>query len=266
MAETLSSTLELWRERCILFLISILLAAFPATALVVAFHLIHGSWNWLTSVVILFYVALVLLAELRCPDRRLLLPLALLLGAAAFALFAFSAHRGIPFGMYRIADDLGMPIAGVPLAMAAGWVAVAFTTWRIADHLVPAGGIRIPVVAFMAALLAVILDIVLEPAASFVSEFWIWRHGTVPVQNYFGWFLFDYFCVLLIALVRRSTPRPVGVRRIAYAVFLMVWGMCALTGLLHGYVVETGISAAAMGIFGGLYVPWRTGTSMETGA
>lgn len=263
MIDAFPTPLQLWRERCILLLFSFLLVVFPASALVVAFHLIQGSWSWFASVVITLYAALVLLGELRSRDWRLILLLAFLLAAAAFALFPVSASTGIPFGFYRFTENLGLLILGVPSAAAAGWIIVVFTTYRIANHLVPPGGIRLPVVAFLGALLGVIFDIVLEPAASFVGGFWMWRYGTVPAQSYLGLFLLVYIFVFLIALARRKTPAPIGVRRICYAVFLMQWGMSAFTCLLHGYFIEMAVSTAALAILFAVYTPWRTGTSLE---
>lgn len=99
---------------------------------------------------------------------------------------------GIIFGDYSYGDVLGFKAAGVPLIIGFNWIFVILGALNI--------GIifnrKIFFVSLSAAVLSVIFDFLLEPAAINLN-YWRWQNISVPYQNYAAWFIISFifaFC------------------------------------------------------------------------
>jgi len=118
---------------------------------------------------------------------------------------------GVPFGRYRYTGVLvpGLP-GGVPLAIGFAWlfiiVAGLFAArWLLARN-APA---RVVLLASVGALLAVGLDLLLEPVAFHVKGYWLWQDPSpgyygVPWSNFAAWFV----AALILNLVVLGVLRP----------------------------------------------------------
>lgn len=103
-----------------------------------------------------------------------------------YAIELIGTQTGWLFGNYTYGKALGIKIFGVPVIIGVNWFAT------IAACASSARVIRMPVIlqAGLAALLATMLDMLIEPVAMRYG-FWSWNEGRIPVFNYVCWFVFS---------------------------------------------------------------------------
>lgn len=90
---------------------------------------------------------------------------------------------GIIFGQYAYGDTLGPKLLNVPIIIGLNWLLVMYCIAALTDSL------KIPTVVkiVVGATLAVAVDWLIEPVAMHF-DFWTWKDGIVPFQNYVAWF------------------------------------------------------------------------------
>ncbi|UZO81904.1 carotenoid biosynthesis protein [Aquimarina sp. ERC-38] len=99
---------------------------------------------------------------------------------------------GLIFGEYEYGENLGFKIAGVPLMIGVNWVILTYCSASIARRVTS----RAWIVAGIASLLMVLLDLIIEIAAP-AMDYWEFEGGQVPLQNYIGWFGTSFIAHLL---------------------------------------------------------------------
>ena len=113
-------------------------------------------------------------------------------------------------------------VGAVPLWVLLGWFVLAMSGFVI-FHEILLPQRRALFQAAASALLAVNVDLMLDPAAS-ANSLWVWLSGYyrylgVPVVNFLGWFLLIFFYDIIAGhTIFRSSPLPV-LSRIERAVF-----------------------------------------------
>ena len=110
---------------------------------------------------------------------------------------------GLPFGRYAYTPVLGLQLGGaVPLAIPFAWLTVVPGASMVAAR---AGrpAVSIP----LAAMLALLLDLLIEPVAAYVTGYWQWLEGGpyfgVPTANFVAWGL---TALVLVLLLHRCAP------------------------------------------------------------
>ncbi len=100
------------------------------------------------------------------------------------------------FGSYQYGDTLQPKLFGVPLAIGCAWVVMLLSSAAILQKIASkTGKFNLVLQAFIIALLMVIFDLVMEPAAMKLN-YWNWSNGIVPMQNYFAWFVLSFLFIL----------------------------------------------------------------------
>lgn len=136
--------------------------------------------------------------------------------AAAIVLISGAVeHVGVttgwPFGRYDYTATLGLKVVGaVPLAIPFAWLLVVPSSLGVATLLV-GGWRRVP----LAAMLALGLDLLIEPVAAYVTRYWQWLDSGpyygVPTANFIAW---GSLALLLSAIcwlcTRRTAPEQVA--------------------------------------------------------
>jgi putative membrane protein len=112
---------------------------------------------------------------------------ALAIGGLAYLVECAGVTLGIPFGRYHYTAVLGQRLGGaVPLAIPFAWLMVVPGAWA---SVAPLG--RPPRIIFLAALLAILLDLLIEPVAAHIAGYWRWTDGGpyygVPTINFIAW-------------------------------------------------------------------------------
>lgn len=90
---------------------------------------------------------------------------------------------GIIFGQYSYGNTLGPKLLNVPIIIGLNWLLIMYCIASLTDSL------RLPLILKIMAgsTLAVAVDWLIEPVAMHF-DFWYWKDGIVPFQNYVGWF------------------------------------------------------------------------------
>lgn len=88
------------------------------------------------------------------------------------------------YGSYTYGENLGLKILGVPLVICLNWCLLTIVSADVAKLLTPNKVTRI----LIGALLMTILDVIIEISAP-RFDFWVFKDGIVPIQNYFAWFI-----------------------------------------------------------------------------
>ncbi len=109
---------------------------------------------------------------------------------AAVGIFAewLGVKYGFIFGDYVYGENLGYKIDDVPWLIGVNWAILIFITAKLAEEWVEAQWLR-PVIG---SLLMLVLDFFMEGVAP-IFDFWTFKEGFAPLQNYIGW-----FCVAMV--------------------------------------------------------------------
>lgn len=136
---------------------------------------------------------------------------------------------GIPFGAYSYTSLLGVKwFDRVPILIPLSWFTVSWACWILARR-VSSG---VTAVLFSTSLL-VAWDLLLDPAMSRVTSYWIWGESGayygMPWMNLIGWGVTG---LVLLSVISRLAPAPQSSVRFAawvYAVnFALPFGFCVL--------------------------------------
>jgi putative membrane protein len=106
-------------------------------------------------------------------------------------------RTGFPFGDYSYSEVLGWNFFGAPPLIGINWLIIIWGGHSMARTFQIPKSFR----WFVTALLAVGLDLVIEPVA-IKYEFWYWQSELPPVQNYIAWFAM----AALLALIFEKYP------------------------------------------------------------
>ena len=129
--------------------------------------------------------------------KRDVLIWALLVFVITFTLEALGTATGKIFGPYTYGRTLGPKLFAVPVVIAFNWLLVILGALSLARLIFR----RKPLIALLAAMLAVGFDYLLEPAAIRL-DYWTWQAAGIPLQNYLAWFLIALAAALFYAYLR----------------------------------------------------------------
>jgi len=109
-----------------------------------------------------------------------------------FLIELIGVKTGVIFGSYSYGETLQPTIWNIPIAIGFAWLAMLISSAVISQYLLPARFITKPfVIAIMIALLMVVFDLFMEPAATKLG-YWTWQSKNIPLQNYLAWFAFGF--------------------------------------------------------------------------
>ena len=158
---------------------------------------------------------------------------------------------GIPFGSYSYTTLLGPKwFDRVPLLIPWSWVTMTWAAWIIACR--RTRGFQ---AVLLGACLVVAWDLLLDPAMSRVTSYWIWgekgSYYGMPWTNLLGWAITGF---VLLAMLRKLVPEPKGDVRFSALVylvnFLLPLGFCILNGYWIAVFAGLGVIVAALLVFG----------------
>ena len=86
------------------------------------------------------------------------------------------------YGSYAYGDNLGPKLLGVPFIICINWCLLTMVTADVAKRVVQNKSLRILIGGF----LMMFLDVLIEISAP-RFDFWEFKDGNVPLQNYIGW-------------------------------------------------------------------------------
>ncbi|MCD5322474.1 MULTISPECIES: carotenoid biosynthesis protein [Pontibacillus] len=134
--------------------------------------------------------------------------------AFSIAVEHFGVQYHLWFGSYHYEQDFGPMISGVPITIGFAWLMVIAGSHEIARVIAPQGKSFFLLFLLTGSLLAVSIDLILDPVAYHVKEYWIWdepgMYYSIPFSNFMGWFFLSLLFHLIgyPAIVKsQSEPR-----------------------------------------------------------
>lgn len=181
----------------------------------------------------------------------------------SIAIESFGVHTGLFFGEYSYQTDFGPKIIGVPVTIGFAWVMVIATS-----HVLAAPAIYISrrfgrlLYAVYAALIATSLDLIIDPVAFEVKQYWVWHGGgfyyDIPFSNFLGWFILSFVLHLVLSFIffrgSKWKNRRHGFWRVR---MLWLYGMMAamfiIVSLVNGLFLAAFLSLGTMIVYYFLY-------------
>ena len=237
-----------WKSRSFLAAIGTLVFFFPFSLFFVAGGFLPAQFRWMSSVIIIMSGLATLLSELRSVSVQTAASRFILIAGPMYLVEFVGVNTGLPFGSYRYTAELGLLVAGIPIAISIAWYCTVINAWRIAEHLIGSAKPWAPVaVAFFAGFLALGLDIALEPMAGFIQKYWLWEGNAVPAQNYVSWFVLSTVAVYVLSRKRRERTQEAATTTFHVALFLFGFHffLFLMTILVNGRFVA---AAAALAV------------------
>jgi len=159
---------------------------------------------------------------------------------------------GIPFGAYSYTSLLGPKwFDRVPLLIPLSWFTMAWAVWCMARRWTKGW-----VAVCLGTALLVAWDLLLDPAMSKVTSYWVWgdigQYYGMPWSNLAGWAITG---LVLLALLHRLSPQPHT--RLAFSFwvygvnFLLPFGFCVLNGYWWAVLAALTTASAAWLVFSG---------------
>ena len=158
---------------------------------------------------------------------------------------------GIPFGAYSYTALLGVKwVDRVPLLIPLSWFTMSWACWVIARQ----RSAGLSAILFSTALL-VAWDLLLDPAMSKVTSYWIWgERGSyygMPWMNLLGWCVTGF---VLFIILSKIAPAPHSQVRFAIWVYIINFalplGFCVLNQYWLAVWAGLGAVAVAFIVFG----------------
>jgi putative membrane protein len=164
---------------------------------------------------------------------------------------------GVPFGPYSYTGLLGPKWFGlVPLLIPLSWFTMSWACWTLARQ--HRSGFK---AVLLSTLLLVSWDLLLDPAMSKVTSYWVWGEAGsyygMPWMNLFGWGVTG---LVLFLILNQMAVRPGTTVSFAAAVyginFALPLGFCILNQ--YWIAVGAGVGSLLVGLFA-CGVPWSAG-------
>jgi len=152
---------------------------------------------------------------------------------------------GIPFGAYSYTNLLGPKwFDRVPLLIPLSWFTVSWAAWVIARQ--RANGLT---AVCLATSLLVAWDLLLDPAMSKVTSYWIWgetgSYYGMPWTNLVGWGVTGF---VLLLLIYKLAPVPRGNVRFSVWVYMVNFALPLGFCMLNQYWIAVVAGLASVGI------------------
>ena len=170
---------------------------------------------------------------------------------ASFVIIFFSlliegigVHTGFPFGNYSYTNTLS-PIlpGGVPLAIGFAWMTLSINSFLIVKYFLCKKNTCIVVI--LSGIFIAFIDVLLEPFASFINNYWFWEGGTIPIQNYISWFIIG---ILFSYAVNRIIGRNIQSVKISIPIIILVLSIFQfiIFNILNGYYIYSVIGISGI--------------------
>jgi len=131
-----------------------------------------------------------------------------------FFIEMIGTNTGVVFGEYAYGPSLGPKVLHTPLMIGVNWVMLVYASLVIMSRYFENRYFRV----LMAAVLMVVYDFALEPAAV-AFDMWSWG-GPVPLQNYIAWLVISFVLIYFADLTRLVNVK----NKIAPSLFYIQFG------------------------------------------
>ena len=144
--------------------------------------IIYGNSEWFISATPLILSINFALLLINCNSHKWFFHMVILGFLTGMITEILGVQKGWIFGDYKYGNALGYKILGVPMLIGVNWALLTIITAAIAQQFYENLFMRIVI----GVCLMILLDLLIEPIAP-VLDFWAFKGGNAPLQNYIGW-------------------------------------------------------------------------------
>jgi putative membrane protein len=148
------------------------------------------------------------------------------LGVAGFFVEFIGVKTGVIFGSYAYGSTLEAKWQGTPYLIGLNWAALILYTSSIFAGAVKSNLGR----SILGAAVMTLYDFFMEPVAM-KYDFWDWKDGIIPIQNYVAWFLI----ALVFHLILNAIAKPIR-NRMAASLFYIQFGFFLILFLANKFL------------------------------
>jgi putative membrane protein len=237
----------------LLALFGLYLMLYPGSTLLVALDRVPHWGLWMGGALLLLQGTLMGLWLVANDGRRGALA-AIVILVGSWAVEHLGATTGFPFGSYGYTAALQPKVAGiVPLAIPFAWLLVVPAAVGLAGRLLAGRG-GAPAQTLVAASLALLLDVTIEPVAVHINGYWVWREGGlyygVPASNFVAWWLTSLLLVAMQLWVcgpRGRVQNGALLPLLPPALYVLNLAMFVLVNLAHSQRLAAAIGLLLLG-------------------
>jgi putative membrane protein len=243
-------------RRLIAILLWVYLFIYVFAVPMLLFDLVPTWGSWMGGFLNMLLGCLMALWLYANAGRRGLLAAGCIVGLAG-AVEYIGVTTGAPFGRYVYSDALGLKLDGaVPLPIPFAWLLVVPGALGAAQL----AGVPWRWLSSAAALLALLFDLLLEPFAVYIMDYWRWLdrgpYYGVPTANFIAWAVTGFVLAAITqALIGRSADRrtsaPEASPLIPTLLYLLNIVQFTLVDLVRGYTLAGLLGLLAL-LAGGL--------------
>ncbi|WP_158598300.1 carotenoid biosynthesis protein [Falsibacillus albus] len=228
---------------------------YGAGVILVALDLLPPTLEWANSVFLILAGLISIFFAIEKFGKKMGLFLSLFIFAASMFAESLGVHTGFPFGHYSYEQDFGVRIMGVPATIGFAWIFIIFSGLSMFGWLLDKKSFTYRLL-YMAAssISAVLIDMVIDPVAFNVKQYWIWKESGlyygIPVQNFLGWFFVSFIIQTGISYAE-SSSMPDGALKLVWEnrlkrVYAMVLLMFILTAVIAQLYAAAIVGAAGL--------------------
>ncbi len=225
--------------RLLKILTGILVVMFPV-GFFIMFTEYGKEYLWTTTIFLGLEALIIFIILIKTADLLSVVITTAVIFLASWFIEYWGVTTGFPFGGYSYTATLLPLIGGVPLAIMFAWFTVSASALLTARFLLNGSSETAAIAAGAAFILGT--DILLEPFASFINNFWLWDDGVIPIQNFISWFAVGIiFLFTLSQLIKWNevTPARAKINRIPLLIAAINILNFSVLNLAHGYYVLT---------------------------
>ncbi|WP_035186186.1 carotenoid biosynthesis protein [Alteribacter aurantiacus] len=223
-----------------------------------SFDLVPPWLEWANVVFLITSGLLAMMFFYRTYKKTLGLFFILTVFVLSMVIESIGVATGLFFGDYVYKTDFGPKIIGVPITIGFAWVMVIGTSHVFAKLLSAfVGKFAFLVYTLYGALVATSIDLIIDPVAYEVKEYWVWLEGglyyDIPFSNFLGWFVLSFVLhTIIFALGRKNgqwltSSDSYWHTNMRWLYFLMTM-MFVIVALVNGLILAGIVSACCLAI------------------
>lgn len=211
---------------------------FAIGLVLVTLDLIPSWLEWANSVFLILAGAVAFFYAMATFGNTKGIIISILIGVTTFSVEGLSAHFDVFFGNYDYTDRFPPLLFGVPIGIGFAWLVMI-----MAGHAITSSISNKVIRIVIAALYVVALDLVLDPVAFVVKEYWIWESSSsyygIPWTNFAGWFIIAVIWQSILAQFK-TQKQPILSKQIIivfWTIVILFTVLAFVAGLYKSLVV-----------------------------
>ncbi|MCA1063029.1 carotenoid biosynthesis protein [Rossellomorea sp. AcN35-11] len=221
--------------------------------ILVSLDLLPPALQWANAVFLYLAGFLAILYAVKKFKGRFGLVVALCIMLLTIVAESLGVHNGLIFGSYHYEKDFGFQLFGVPVTIGFAWVMVIFTSMAHYEFLLKGPKTFMGALKYSAvtSLLAVTMDLIIDPVAFKGRQYWIWDQDGVyydiPTQNFLGWFFVSFFIQFFLYFLLKHVDVPVKWSERMRLLYVLVILMFIVTAMVEGLWIAVMVTSAFYG-------------------